>query len=84
VEIIAAVAVIFRDYSIELAVDEWASDEKIERMDEEGRRDVYAKAQSVSRAKILGATSLLTLKMNDDYVPVRMVKRGKERFVSWV
>lgn len=84
VEIIAAVAVIFRDYSIELAVDEWASDEKIEGMDEEGRRDVYAKAQSVSRAKILGATSLLTLKMNDDYVPVRMVKRGKERFVSWV
>jgi cytochrome P450 len=84
VEIIAALAVICRDYSLELAVDEWANDEEIERMNKDERRDIYAKAQSASRAKILGATSLLTLKMNDDYVPVRMVKRGQERFVSWV
>ncbi|UZP35738.1 hypothetical protein NXS19_003554 [Fusarium pseudograminearum] len=84
VEIIAALAVLFRDYSLELGVDEWANDEDIERMNKEGRREVYAKAQSASRAKILGATSLLTLKMNGDYVPVRMVKRGQERFVSWV
>jgi hypothetical protein len=84
VEIIAALAVLFRDYSLELGVDEWAKDEEIERMNKEERRDVYAKAQSASRAKILGATSVLTLKMNDDYVPVRMVKRGQERFVSWV
>lgn len=84
VEIIAALAVLFRDYSLELAVDEWANDEEIKRMDQDGRRDIYAKAQSASRAKILGATSLLTLKMNDEYVPVRMVKRGRERFVNWV
>ncbi|GKU13534.1 unnamed protein product [Fusarium langsethiae] len=84
VEIIAALAVLFRDYSLELGVDEWAKDEEIERMNKEEKRDVYAKAQSASRAKILGATSVLTLKMNDDYVPVRMVKRGQERFVSWV
>jgi hypothetical protein len=69
---------------LELAVDEWANDEEIERMNKDERRDIYSKAQSASRAKILGATSLLTLKMNDDYVPVRMVKRGQERFVSWV
>ncbi|KAM0233702.1 hypothetical protein ACHAPO_006990 [Fusarium lateritium] len=84
VEIIAALAVLFRDYSLELGVDKWANDEEVERMNKEERRDVYAIAQSASRAKILGATSLLTLKMNDDYVPVRMVKRGKERFVSWL
>ncbi|KAL3608107.1 hypothetical protein FPOAC2_03100 [Fusarium poae] len=84
VEIIAALAVLFRDYSLELGVDEWANDEEVEGMNKDERRNVYAKAQSTSRAKILGATSVLTLKMNDDYVPVRMVKRGKERFVSWV
>ncbi|KAF4977841.1 hypothetical protein FZEAL_5684 [Fusarium zealandicum] len=84
VEIIAALAVLFRDYSLELAVDEWASEEEVEAMDRKGRRVVYAKAQATSRQKISGATSVLTLKMNDDHVPVRLVKRGKERFVSWI
>ncbi|KAM6528335.1 hypothetical protein FALCPG4_009322 [Fusarium falciforme] len=84
VEIIAALAVIFRDHSIELAVDEWASDEQVESMDREQRREVYAKAQTTSRNKLLGATSVLTLKMNDDHVPVRLVRRGQERFTSWI
>ncbi|KAF5011519.1 hypothetical protein FDECE_2373 [Fusarium decemcellulare] len=70
VEIIAALAVLFRDYSLELAVDEWASHEQVELMDRKTRREVYAKAQAVSREKLLGATSVLTLKMNDDHVPV--------------
>ncbi|KAH7262312.1 cytochrome P450 [Fusarium tricinctum] len=83
VEIIAALAVIFRDYSLELAVDEWASDEELEKMDSEEKRSIYTKAQTVSREKILGATSMLTLKINED-VPVRLVKRGHERFVNWI
>ncbi|KAM0221007.1 hypothetical protein ACHAPA_003360 [Fusarium lateritium] len=83
VEIIAALAVIFRDYSLELAVDEWASDEELEKMDSDGKRNIYTQAQTVSREKILGATSMLTLKINED-VPVRLVKRGHERFVDWI
>jgi cytochrome P450 len=83
VEIIAALAVIFRDYSLELAVDEWASDEELEKMDSEGKRNIYTKAQTVSRERIMGATSMLTLKINDD-VPVRLVRRGHERFVDWI
>ncbi|KAM5382048.1 hypothetical protein ACJZ2D_002650 [Fusarium nematophilum] len=80
VEIIAALAVLFRDFSLELAVDEWADDEEVQLMDRKRRREVYALAQAKSREKILGATSVLTLKMNDDHVPVRLVKRGHERF----
>ncbi|KAM5352305.1 hypothetical protein ACJ41O_005028 [Fusarium nematophilum] len=79
VEIIAALAVLFRDFSLELAVDEWADDEEVQLMDRKRRREVYALAQAKSREKILGATSVLTLKMNDDHVPVRLVKRGHER-----
>ncbi|KAF4999092.1 hypothetical protein FGRMN_2707 [Fusarium graminum] len=82
VEIIAALAVIFREYSLELAVDEWASEVDIENMDREGKRNIYTKAQSISRQKIMGATSMLTLKINE-HVPVRLVKRGHERFVDW-
>ncbi|KAF4963973.1 hypothetical protein FSARC_8064 [Fusarium sarcochroum] len=78
VEIIAALAVLFRDYSLELAVNDWANDEAVEGMDHERRREVYAKAQATCRKKIEGATSVLTLKINGDYVPVRLVKRGRE------
>ncbi|KAF9770393.1 hypothetical protein IL306_012078 [Fusarium sp. DS 682] len=84
IEIIATLAVIFKDYSLELAVDGWASDAEVEQMDRQVRREVYAKAQSISRKKIQGATSVLTLKIRDGYVPVRLVKRGQEKFVSWI
>ncbi|KAJ9422145.1 cytochrome P450 [Fusarium oxysporum] len=70
-EIIATLAVLFKDHSLELAVDDWASDEQ---MDREARREVYAKAQSSSRKKIRGATSVLTLKIRDGHVLVRLVK----------
>ncbi|KAM5512707.1 cytochrome P450 [Fusarium oxysporum f. sp. phaseoli] len=76
-EIIATLAVLFKDHSLELAIDDWASDEQ---MDREARREVYAKAQSSSRKKIRGATSVLTLKIRDGHVPVRLVKRGREKF----
>lgn len=84
VEIIAALAVLFRDYSIELAVEEWASDEELEGISQEDKRSIYEKAQAKSRQKLRAATSVLTLKMNEDHVPVRLVERGQERFVSWV
>lgn len=38
VEILAVLAVIFSQYTIELAVDEWASDEEVEAMDRKGER----------------------------------------------
>jgi cytochrome P450 len=83
VEMAAVLAVVFQRYSIELAVDEWASDDEVERMGPAERRALYAKAQAKSRETIRQANSLLTLKLHGGkFVPVRFVKRGHERFVS--
>ncbi len=83
VEMGAVLAVIFQRYSIELAVDEWAADAEIEAMVSEERREVYRKAQEKSRHTIRQANSVLTLKLHGGlYVPVRFVKRGRERFVA--
>ncbi|KAM7189039.1 Cytochrome P450 [Rhypophila sp. PSN 637] len=83
VEMIAALAVIFQQYSVELVVDNWASDQEVERMTDGERRRLYAKAQERARATIGKATSIITLKLNDgEHVPVRFVRRGCERFVG--
>ncbi|KAB5525756.1 cytochrome P450 [Coniochaeta sp. 2T2.1] len=85
VEMLAALAVVFQKYSVELAVDEWASDEEVEKMGVEERRKLYKKAQDKCRATLRKATSMLTLKLHGDlYVPIRLVRRGEERFVNIV
>ena len=83
VEMGAVLAVIFQKYSIELAVDEWASDAEVEAMGEAQRRVVYGKAQEKSRDTVRQAISVLTLKLHGGRrVPVRFVERGRERFVN--
>ncbi|KAK6951166.1 hypothetical protein Daesc_007697 [Daldinia eschscholtzii] len=85
VELVSALAVIFQKYSIELAVDEWASDEKVAKMSQDEKARVYKMAQEKSRETIKGARSYITLKLHGDKcVPVRLVKRGSERFINWV
>lgn len=85
VEMVAALSCIFQKYSIELAVDEWASDEEVEKMNKEQRRAVYEKAQAKARATMREATSLITLKLHGNkYVPIRLVARGQERFVDCI
>lgn len=83
VEILAVLAAIFSQYSVELAVDEWASDEEVEKMPVNGkeRREVYKKA--CDRADTLLRTkmaSIITLQLRGVTIPVRLVKRGEERF----
>lgn len=85
VEIIAMLAVLFQTYSVELAVDEWASDEEVSRMSKEEARRVYGSAQEKTRETLASVEILLTLKLhNKKHVPLRLVKRGEERFVSWL
>lgn len=84
VEVISALAVVFRNYSIELAVDEWASEEELERMSRQEKGEIYNKAADKSRQTMREATSILTLKLHGKVVPVRLVPRGEEKFVSWV
>ncbi|KAI1105339.1 cytochrome P450 [Jackrogersella minutella] len=85
VELVSALAAIFQKYSIELAVDEWANDEKVDGMGEDEKAKVYQRAQEKSRETVKGATSLITLKLHGNkYVPIRLVRRGTERFVGYV
>lgn len=85
VEMVAALAVLFQRYSVELAVDEWASDEEVEGMGDGERSRVYQKARDKASETMRSASSLLTLKLHGDLkVPVRLVRRGEERFVGGV
>jgi cytochrome P450 len=84
VEILAVLAVIFSQYSVELAVDDFASDQEIENMPKGGeeRRKIYKKA--VDRAEYYlkeKVASIITLQLRGVSVPIRMVKKGEERFV---
>ena len=80
VEVLAALAAIFSQYSAELAVDKYASDEEIDRMNQEQRAEVWEKAADEARDLINGSTTILTLQMRGDQVPIRFVRKGEERF----
>ena len=81
VELLAAIAVIFKTYSVELAVDQWASDEEVERMDREQKAGVWEKARrEVERQMRDDLAMVITLKLGKGHVPLRLVKRGAERF----
>jgi len=84
VEATAVLTAIFQKYSIELDVGEWASDEEVARMGTEERKVVYGKA--VERARwVIGRCEqkTITLQMKKgDFMPVRFVERGRERFAG--
>lgn len=82
VEIMAVLAVIFQRYSIELAVDEWASDEDVEAMSMEEKKSLYEIAQKKARQTIRTATSIITLRLHSSSVPFRLVTKGQERFIK--
>jgi cytochrome P450 len=81
VEIMAVLAVIFKTYTVELDVREWASDEEVEDMGREDRRKVYEEAMGKARRLIRESETIIALKMHGK-VPVRFVERGKERFMG--
>lgn len=84
VELLAALAVIFREFSVELAVDAFATDAEIEAMPKGGkeRREVWQKAADKANYLLTRTmTSMITLQMREEHVPLRLVRRGEERFV---
>ncbi|KAH8167926.1 hypothetical protein CIB48_g300 [Xylaria polymorpha] len=84
VEVLAALAVIFQKYSIENAVDDWASNEEVARMSQDEKATLYKKAVARSREILTSCETRVTLKLhNGHHVPLRLVKRGEERFVNW-
>lgn len=86
-EIVAVLAVLFQKYSIELAVDEWATDDEVAAMSDEQKKEVYAKAQSKARRMFKDEMSTrITLKLHGDpdYIPIRIVRKGEERFLQLI
>jgi cytochrome P450 len=86
IEVVAVLAVIFQQYSIELAVDEWATDDEVAKMFDNGKVELYKKAQKQARKVVSTVTSRLTLKLHDSprYIPVRIARRGEERFINLI
>lgn len=84
VEVTAVLAGIFQTYSVELDVAEWASDEELQRMGSEEKRELYEKAVQKARGVLARCEQRrITLQMvGDDCVPVKFVKRGGERFAG--
>jgi len=80
VQVNAALSLVFKQYSVEPNVSAWASDEEMDKMLPQEKKEVYVKAQERARYLIRGSITTFTLKMEGDPVPVRFMKRGKERF----
>jgi cytochrome P450 len=80
VEVLTALAVIFTQYSVELAVDQYATDAEVDEMGPQERRQVWDKAAKEAERLIRGSVMILSLQIRNGYVPVRLVRKGKERF----
>jgi len=83
VEVLAVLAMVFKDYSVELAVDEFATDEEVQRMPVGGgeRRAVWEKARKRATGLLKdGMGTIITIQMRDGTVPLRLVRKGRERF----
>ncbi|KAK2625090.1 hypothetical protein QTJ16_005459 [Diplocarpon rosae] len=86
VKVVGILSVVFQKYSIELAVDEWATDDEVAEMTDSEKKELYKRAQEKARQTIRKATSVITLKLHENptYIPVRVVKKGVERFTHIV
>jgi cytochrome P450 len=86
VEVVAVFAVTFQKHSIELAVDEWATDDQVAKMSNEEKIVLYGKARQKAEKILRGASTRLTLKLHegDTFIPVRVVRKGEERFINLI
>ena len=81
VEVLAALAVIFQNYSVELAVDTYATEEEVLKLDVNDRAEVWQKAAEDARELMLnGLGVIISLQMRAGHVKLRLVPRGEERF----
>ena len=79
-EVMAALAVIFKCYSVELAVDDSVSYEELENMSPDRKALAWSAAAEKARSKMRDVSQVVTLRMKSDEVRVRLVTRGKEIF----
>ena len=76
VKVMAVLATIFSEYSVELALDDFASEEQLGKMSEGERRAVWEKAKEDAFRKLrTNMYSLFTLQLSGEDVKVRFVNR---------
>jgi len=81
VEIMCALAVILSQYSVELAVDDVASDEEVAQMSKAEKMRTWAKARDAAdKVWQQKMQCMLTLQIRGGAVPLRVVRRHSERF----
>ncbi|KAH5268413.1 hypothetical protein HBI71_070080 [Parastagonospora nodorum] len=84
VEVMAVMATIFTQYSVELAVDDFASDDEVERMPKGGKQRRYLYQKACDRADYYlkeKMASIVTLQLRGVSIPIRLVRKGEERFL---
>ncbi|QDS72315.1 hypothetical protein FKW77_007539 [Venturia effusa] len=81
VEILATLAVIYHSHSVELCVDEYASESEVAGMSETERRETWKKAKVEAERKIREEMgTVITLQLRGKGVKVRFCERGNEQF----
>ena len=81
IEVLAVLALIFSQYSVELAVDSYASDEEVEKMGDQAKFEVWVKARDeANRQMNEDMGTIITLQLRKGAIGLRFVKRGMERF----
>jgi cytochrome P450 len=81
VEILATLAVIFSKYSVELCVDQFATEDEILKMDNKQRRQVWKRARAEVEHRLEHEMeTIITIQLRGDPVRLRIVDRGNEWF----
>ncbi|KAK5077624.1 putative P450 monooxygenase [Exophiala xenobiotica] len=81
VEVLAVLAVLFQNYSVELAVDKYATDAELEKMNDDEKAEIWHKAAEDVRELLLnGLGVIITLQIRKGTVPFRFVPKGQEKF----
>jgi cytochrome P450 len=82
IELSGVLAVIFKEYSLELDVRDLVGQRVTEEMDREELRAVYEEAKEKAQNRVrTGMKHHLTLQLKGGQVPLRLVRRGKERYL---
>jgi cytochrome P450 len=81
VEVLAVLAAIFREYTVELDLDEYASEEELAGMDDVLKRKTWDKARDTAEGLLKhGMMTIITIQMRAGKVPVKFTKRGSEKY----
>lgn len=81
IEVLAVLAAIFREYSVELDLDKYASEEEIAAMDDTLKRQTWDKAKDTAEGLLRhGMMTIITIQMRAGKVPIKFIKRGSEKY----